>query len=164
MFEYKTGLGIDVHQLQPQFPLVLGGITIDFDFGLAGHSDGDVLVHAIIDGILGAMTFGDIGSMFPSEDTSLKGIRSMEMLKQVEKARQTTNWQVTHVDATIIAQKPRLSDYIIDMKRSIDSILNIGIDSINLKATTTDHLGFIGDGLGIAAIAVVTIKKQHETI
>ena len=113
-------------------------------------------------GFFGAViSLGDIGSIFPSEDASLRGISSMELLKRVDKLRKESNWQVSHVDATIIAQKPALSPYIMDMRKNIDSVLSIGLSSINIKATTTDYLGFIGQEQGIAAMAVVTINRTQ---
>ena len=161
MFEYKSGIGIDAHQLESGSQLILGGVLIPHELGLLGHSDGDVLIHSIIDALLGSLTLGDIGSIFPSEDASLRGISSMELLKRVDKLRKESNWQVSHVDATIIAQKPALSPYIMDMRKNIDSVLSIGLGSINIKATTTDYLGFIGQEQGIAAKAVVTINKTQ---
>ena len=161
MFEYKSGIGIDAHQLESGSQLILGGVLIPHELGLLGHSDGDVLIHSIIDALLGSLTLGDIGSLFPSEDASLQGISSMELLKRVDKLRKESNWQVSHVDATIIAQKPALSSYIMDMRKNIDSVLSIGLSSINIKATTTDYLGFIGQEQGIAAMAVVTINRTQ---
>ncbi|MFL2644093.1 MAG: 2-C-methyl-D-erythritol 2,4-cyclodiphosphate synthase [Dehalococcoidia bacterium] len=161
MFEFKSGIGIDAHQLRENLPLVIGGVLIQHNLGLLGHSDGDVLIHAIIDALLGSLTLGDIGTIFPSEDPSLKGISSLELLRQVDKLRQESNWQVSHVDATIIAQKPALSKYILDMRKNIDSVLSIGLSSINIKATTTDHLGFVGKEQGIATMAVVTINRKQ---
>ena len=161
MFEFKSGIGIDAHQLRENLPLVIGGVLIQHNLGLLGHSDGDVLIHAIIDALLGSLTLGDIGTIFPSEDPSLKGISSLELLRQVDKLRQESNWQVSHVDATIIAQKPALSKYILDMRKNIDSVLSIGLSSINIKATTTDHLGFVGKVQGIATMAVVTINRKQ---
>ena len=161
MFEFKSGIGIDAHQLRENLPLVIGGVLIQHNLGLLGHSDGDVLIHAIIDALLGSLTLGDIGTIFPSEDPSLKGISSLELLRQVDKLRQESNWQVSHVDATIIAQKPALSKYIPDMRKNIDSVLSIGLSSINIKATTTDHLGFVGKEQGIATMAVVTINRKQ---
>ncbi|MQG18134.1 MAG: 2-C-methyl-D-erythritol 2,4-cyclodiphosphate synthase [SAR202 cluster bacterium] len=161
MFEYKSGIGIDAHQLEWGSQLIIGGVLIPHELGLLGHSDGDVLVHSIIDALLGSLTLGDIGSLFPSEDASLRGISSMELLKRVDKLRKESNWQVSHVDATIIAQKPALSPHIMDMRKNIDSVLSIGLSSINIKATTTDYLGFIGQEQGIAAMAVVTINRTQ---
>ena len=161
MFEYKSGIGIDAHQLEWGSQLIIGGVLIPHELGLLGHSDGDVLVHSIIDALLGSLTLGDIGSIFPSEDASLRGISSMELLKRVDKLRKESNWQVSHVDATIIAQKPALSPHIMDMRKNIDSVLSIGLSSINIKATTTDYLGFIGQEQGIAAMAVVTINRTQ---
>ena len=161
MFEYKSGIGIDAHQLESGSQLILGGVLIPHELGLLGHSDGDVLIHSIIDALLGSLTLGDIGSIFPSEDASLRGISSMELLKRVDELRKESNWQVSHVDATIIAQKPALSPYIMDMRKNIDSVLSIGLSSINIKATTTDYLGFIGQEQGIAAMAVVTINRTQ---
>lgn len=160
MYEYKTGLGVDAHKLKENIPLILGGVCIPHNFGLEGHSDGDVLTHAIIDGLLGSLALGDIGTHFPSEDPTLKGISSLELLRTTNKLSQSPNWQVSHVDATIIAQNPTLSKYILNMRENIESILSIGLDSISVKATTTDHLGFIGEGQGIAAMAIVTVHKS----
>ena len=159
MFEYKSGIGIDAHQLESGSQLILGGVLIPHELGLLGHSDGDVLIHSIIDALLGSLTLGDIGSIFPSEDASLRGISSMELLKRVDKLRKESNWQVSHVDATIIAQNPRLSQFLKDMIELTSQTLSINPTLLSIKVTTTDYMGFIGREEGIAACAVAAIEK-----
>jgi 2-C-methyl-D-erythritol 2,4-cyclodiphosphate synthase len=157
--EYRSGMGIDVHQLSPGCDLVLGGVRIKHHSGLEGHSDGDVLIHSLIDAILGSLSLGDIGQHFPSSDESLKGISSIAMLKQINEVAESTDWQVSHVDATIIAQEPKLSDYINEMRNNIIKTLKLNIDQLNIKCTTTDYLGFIGAEKGIASVTIVTICR-----
>ena len=155
----RSGIGVDVHPLTDGRDLILGGINIPFEKGLAGHSDGDVLIHSIIDALLGAAGMGDIGTHFPSGDDKYKGIASTILLVDTAKLLQDKLWRTTYVDATILAERPILRPFMDDMKQSIAKHIGIEDDSINLKATTTDGLGFLGHGEGIACIAIATIER-----
>ena len=157
----RTGIGIDAHPLVGGRPLVLGGIDVPFEKGLAGHSDGDVLIHAVIDALLGAAGMGDIGDHFPASDPDLEGIASTVLLARTVDLLATRKWRPTYVDATIIAERPALKPYMGRMKRAIADTLGLREDEVNLKATTTDGLGFVGRGEGISTIAVATAQRQE---
>ena len=157
--EFSIGFGFDVHRLVEGRPLILGGIKIPFQKGLLGHSDGDVLIHAIIDAILGAMGKGDIGQYFPDTDPSLKGISSLKMLLSIKEKMHKSNVILIHLDATIVAQEPKISPFFPQIKEKIANTLDVKKDIINLKAKTTERLGYIGEGKGMAAYAVVIVKK-----
>lgn len=159
---YRTGLGTDVHPLVAGRPLVLGGHSVPFEMGLDGHSDGDVLVHAVIDALLGAAALGDIGTHFSSSDPGNAGISSIVLLKRtVEKVR-NAGWLATFVDATIVAQRPKLTEQITAMRSAIAAAIGIDASSVNIKATTEDGMGFTGTGDGIAALAVAAITELRE--
>lgn len=155
------GFGYDVHKLVIDRPLILGGITIPYELGLLGHSDADVLVHAIMDALLGAAGEGDIGKHFPDTDEKFKGISSMELLKDVKKILEGKNFKINNIDSTIVAQKPKLANYIPQMVCNISSCLGVDKQKVNIKATTTEGLGFTGSGEGIAAYAVCTIFRVN---
>ncbi len=155
----RVGSGYDVHKLVEGRKLILGGVTIPFEKGLLGHSDADVLVHAIMDALLGAAAMGDIGQHFPDNDNSYRDISSMKLLYQVLYLLKKENYDIINIDATVIAQKPKLASYISDMKKNIAEVLEIEQNQINIKATTEEGLGFTGAGLGIAANAVCLIEK-----
>lgn len=155
----RVGLGYDVHKLVEGRKLILGGVEIDFDKGLLGHSDADVLTHAIMDALLGAAGRGDIGKHFPDNDNSYKDISSMKLLYQVLYLLKKQNYSIINIDATIIAQKPKLLNYMDTMKKNIATVLEISENQINIKATTEEGLGFTGAGLGIAANAVCLIEE-----
>lgn len=155
----RVGSGYDVHKLVEGRKLILGGVTIPFEKGLLGHSDADVLVHAIMDALLGAAAMGDIGQHFPDNDNSYKDISSMKLLYKVLYLLKKENYDIINIDATVIAQKPKLASYISDMKKNIAEVLEIEQNQINIKATTEEGLGFTGAGLGIAANAVCLIEK-----
>ena len=157
----RSGIGVDAHPLMDGRPLVLGGVDVPFDKGLAGHSDGDVLIHAVIDALLGSAGMGDIGDHFPSADPGLKGIASTVLLARTVELLAAGKWRATYVDATIIAERPPLKPYLGHMKRSIADTLGLSEAEVNLKATTTDGLGFAGRGEGISAIAVATTQLQR---
>ena len=157
----RTGIGIDVHPLAAGRDLVLGGITIPFESGLDGHSDGDVLVHAIIDALLGAAGLGDIGLHFPSSDDRYKGIASTKLLPPTLDLLNERRWRTTYVDATILAEQPVLRPYMDRIRESLAECLGVSKEEINVKATTTDGLGFVGRGEGIAALAVATIEREE---
>ncbi len=154
----RIGQGFDVHALVPGRRLVIGGVEIDHDKGLLGHSDADVLLHAICDALLGAAALGDIGRHFPDSDPRYSGIDSRELLRQVAGMLAACRWRVANVDATIIAQAPRMAPHIATMVENIASDLGILPDRVNVKATTTEELGFAGRAEGIAAQAVCLLE------
>ena len=158
---YRTGLGADVHPLVAGRPLVLGGHAVPHDLGLAGHSDGDVLTHAVIDALLGAAGLGDIGSLFPSSDPKLAGVSSLALLDQTVRRVSEAGWRATYVDATIVAQRPTLAPHIARIRGGLAGALSLDLADVNVKATTTDALGFIGRGEGIAALAVATMTRVN---
>ncbi len=155
----RIGFGYDVHRLVPGRPLILGGVQIPFDLGLAGHSDADVLSHAIGDALLGAVAAGDLGRHFPDSDPKFKGISSLILLEQIITVVHDRGYAVSNVDATIVAQAPKLAPHIPAMMRSLAPVLQMQPTDLNIKATTTEGLGFTGQGQGIAAYAVVLVEK-----
>lgn len=156
----RIGHGYDVHRLVENRELILGGCKINFGKGLLGHSDADVLVHAIIDALLGAAGEKDIGQLFPDSDNSLKNANSLELLKKVCYIVRKKGYNISNIDSTIIAQKPKLSEYILQMRKNIASACNILLDNVNVKATTEEGLGFSGKMEGIAAHAVTIIYNS----
>ena len=155
----RIGHGYDVHRLVKGRKLIIGGVEIEFHFGLLGHSDADVLVHAIMDALLGAAGLGDIGRHFPDTDVQYKDCSSLDLLREVSFMLQTKNYQIGNIDATIIAQEPKMQPYLESMVRNIAAICMIEEERINIKATTEEHLGFTGDGLGISAHAVCLLEE-----
>lgn len=155
----KIGIGYDVHKLVEGRKLFIGGIEIDYKFGLLGHSDADVLIHAIMDAIVGALALGDIGKLFPDTDDKYKDIDSKILLKKVYEIMTEKNYKIANIDSVVIAQKPKLKDYIEDMRACLCEILNTDIENVSVKATTTEKLGFEGREEGIAAQAVVLLEK-----
>ena len=155
----RSGIGVDVHPLVTGRPLVLGGVTVPFEKGVAGHSDGDVLIHAVIDALLGGAGLGDIGSHFPSSDPQYEGISSGKLLGLTLDLLARHRWRPLHVDATILAERPALKPFIGGMRQALASSLGLDSHSVNLKATTTDGLGFLGRGEGIGALAIATIEE-----
>ncbi len=158
----RVGIGYDVHPLVPGRKLVLGGIDIPFDKGLSGWSDADALTHAIIDALLGAAAIGDIGSHFPPGDPQYKDISSLVLLERVRKKLAENGWQVVNIDATILAESPRLRNFIDRMRRQLSETLGINISQVGVKASTSAGLGFIGRGEGIAAYAVALIEGGKD--
>jgi len=158
----KIGHGFDAHQLVPGRPLVLGGVEIPFERGLEGHSDGDALLHALANALLGALGQGDLGRHFPSSDPSLKGIASVEFLKHVAALVAAEGLSLGNLDATIIAQAPRLGGHLEKMESVIADVLGVELARVNVKVTSTDRLGAIGRGEGIAAQAVVLLEASVE--
>ena len=150
----RIGMGYDVHKLVKERDLILGGVKIPYELGLLGHSDADVLLHAIMDSLLGAAALGDIGKHFPDTDSKYKGISSIELLKHVGNLLSEHNYKIGNIDATIIAQKPKMAPHIPTMRENIASALNISVDQINVKATTEEGLGFTGEGLGISSQSI----------
>lgn len=157
--QFRVGTGYDVHQLVPERKLILGGVEIPHPVGLLGHSDADVLLHAIKDALLGAAGLGDIGKHFPDTDAKYKGISSMILLEETGIIIARAGWQITNIDATIMAEKPKIAPYKEEMRANIARVLQMGIDQVNIKATTTEKLGFVGREEGIAAQAVVGLFK-----
>ncbi|WP_315071325.1 2-C-methyl-D-erythritol 2,4-cyclodiphosphate synthase [uncultured Clostridium sp.] len=155
----RVGLGYDVHKLVENRKLILGGVEIPFEKGLLGHSDADVLLHAIMDSLLGACALGDIGRHFPDTDNTFKGISSIALLKDTGKLISTAGYSINNIDATIIAQKPKMLPYIENMRENISKALNIDIDKINIKATTEEGLGFTGEMLGISSQSIASVEK-----
>ncbi len=158
----RVGVGYDVHPLVSGRRLVLGGVEIPFEKGLDGHSDADVLVHAIIDALLGATGLGDIGIHFPSSDPRYKDISSVSLLRQVVSLLRAEGWLVCNVDASIVAEQPRLTPFISEMRRIIGEALGIDAGQVGVKSTTSKGLGFLGRGEGIAAHAVALVEKPGE--
>lgn len=153
----KIGIGYDVHALVPDRPLILGGVEIDYPKGLLGHSDADVLVHAIIDAMFGACALGDIGHHFPDTDERYRGISSLKLLAEVGELIRKKGYQLGNLDSIIVAQKPKISPYIDHMRTNIAEVLKAENSLISVKATTTEHLGFVGREEGITAQAVVCL-------
>jgi 2-C-methyl-D-erythritol 2,4-cyclodiphosphate synthase len=156
----RIGTGYDVHKLIEDRDLILGGVKIPYEKGLLGHSDADVLIHAIMDALLGAAALGDIGKHFPDTDPAYEGISSIELLKRVKALIEDKLYLVENIDATIIVQKPKLSTYIPEMVKNIAEALQIDKERVNIKATTEEGLGFTGAGLGIAANAVCLLENM----
>lgn len=157
----RIGMGYDVHRLVPGRKLILGGVEIEFEYGLEGHSDADVLLHAIKDALLGAAAKGDIGRHFPDTDPRYKGISSLKLLEEVREILAVAGWRAYNVDAVIVAERPKVAGYISAMNANIADSLGICVDQVNVKATTTEGLGFTGRREGIAAHAVVTIVRTN---
>jgi len=156
---FRIGFGYDVHELAEGRPLILGGVTIPYIKGLRGYSDADVLTHAVIDSILGALGKGDIGQHFPDSDPAYKGVNSLFLLKKVVDLAHDEKFMVNNLDTTIVAQEPKLTQYLNDMKVRLSGILDVDPQVVNVKATTTEGLGFCGREEGLAAYAVVTLKR-----
>jgi 2-C-methyl-D-erythritol 2,4-cyclodiphosphate synthase len=156
----RTGIGFDVHAFAEDRKLILGGVDINYSRGLAGHSDADVLVHAVMDAILGACGLGDIGMHFPDNDMRYKDISSLKLLGEVRKKMEEAGLAIENIDTILILQEPKVFKYFDAMEKNIACILNIDPGRINLKATTTEHLGFCGRGEGIAAQAIVLLDKS----
>ncbi|WP_202708257.1 2-C-methyl-D-erythritol 2,4-cyclodiphosphate synthase [Sporosalibacterium faouarense] len=157
----KVGIGYDVHKLVENRKLILGGVEIEHSLGLLGHSDADVLVHAIMDCILGALALGDIGKHFPDTDDEYKNISSMKLLDTVIKTMKDKSYELNNLDCIIVAQRPKLAPHIEDMRLSIAKAFETSIENINIKATTTEKLGFEGREEGISSQAICSIIKKH---
>lgn len=153
----KVGIGYDVHRLVEGRRLIIGGVDIPFERGLLGHSDADVLTHAIMDSILGALGLGDIGKHFPDTNAEYKDISSLILLKRVYDIMKEENYTIGNIDAIIVAQRPKMAPYIEDMKEKIAGVLNVPKEKINIKATTTEMLGFVGKEEGLAAYSICSI-------
>jgi 2-C-methyl-D-erythritol 2,4-cyclodiphosphate synthase len=155
----RVGLGYDAHRLAPGRPLILGGVAIPYHLGLLGHSDADVLSHAVGDALLGAVGAGDLGVHFPDQDPAYQGISSLILLVKIVEIALDRGFRPVNVDATVVAQAPRLAPHIPEMVANLAATLGLPPDAVNVKATTTEHLGFTGRGEGMAAYAVVLVEK-----
>ena len=157
---FRTGIGFDAHALAEGRHLVIGGVRIPHSKGLQGHSDADVLVHAVMDAILGALALGDIGEHFPDTEDEFEGADSLELLSRVQKMIEDKGYCCENLDSIIIAEKPKLKSYIGEMRENLASVLKINIDQLSIKATTTEHMGFTGREEGIVAQAIVLLKSN----
>ena len=155
----RIGMGYDVHRLAENRKMIIGGVEIPYEKGLLGHSDADVLLHAIMDALLGAAALGDIGKHFPDTDPAYEGISSMKLLEKVGQLLEDNRYVIENIDATIIAQKPKMRPYIDTMRENIAGALGIELFQVNVKATTEEGLGFTGEGLGIASNAICLVEK-----
>ena len=161
MTKLRVGHGYDVHRLVEGRALILGGVTVPFDRGLLGHSDADVLTHAVMDALLGAAALGDIGKLFPDSDAAYAGADSIALLERVTALLREHGWQVGNVDATVVAQTPKLAPYIPEMRRRLAEAMGLDVDCVSVKATTEERLGFTGSGEGMAAHAVALIERSN---
>lgn len=159
-YEFRTGIGTDIHRLIPDRPLILGGVEVPYPRGLLGHSDGDVVLHAVIDALLGAMALGDIGTFFPDDDPQWKGANSSDLLHIVIKYLDDKRWEVVNVDVIIHAEEPKLAPFKGQMKRCIASILGIDFNNVNVKAKTNEGLDAVGNGQAIAATVATLIRRR----
>lgn len=158
----RVGMGYDVHKLVENRDLILGGVKIHYEKGLLGHSDADVLLHAIMDALLGAAALGDIGKHFPDTDDRYKGISSIKLLSEVGKLLDEKCYIIENIDATVIAQRPKLRNYIDEMRKNIAQTLGIDIEQVNVKATTEEGLGFTGSGEGISSQAICSLSSMYD--
>jgi len=158
----RSGIGIDSHRFEAGRPLILGGVDIPHEEGLAGHSDADVLTHAVIDALLGAAGLGDIGQHFPDTDGRFKDADSLELLRTVVVFLEENGFRIVHVDATVMMERPKLSPYRDAMRETLASAMRIGLGHMNVKATTGERMGFVGRGEGVAAMAIATLDRPEE--
>lgn len=160
----RVGIGYDVHRLVEGRKLIIGGVDIPYEKGLLGHSDADVLLHAVMDALLGAAALGDIGKHFPDSDDRYKGISSLELLREVRRLLDENNYIIENIDATIIAQKPKMLPHIMKMRENISGVLGIELNQINVKATTEEGLGFTGSEEGISSQAICALSSVSDYI
>jgi len=158
--DFRIGYGYDLHRLEEGRPCIIGGVELPHDKGLLGHSDADVLLHAITDALLGALALGDIGTWFPDTDPEYAGADSGKLLSEVCRMVGEKGWHIGNVDATVIAEQPRLNPHIGTIRQSVATLLQVGVDRVSVKATTSEKLGFLGAGEGIAAHAVALVKTD----
>jgi 2-C-methyl-D-erythritol 2,4-cyclodiphosphate synthase len=156
---FRVGIGVDAHKLERGTPLVLGGVRLDFDRGLAGHSDGDVLAHALIDAVLGAAGLGDIGGLFPSGDDRYRGADSLDLLREAYRQVTGAGWELVNADCVLVGQEPKIAPHREEMRRRLSEA--VGGADVNVRATTTDHMGFTGRGEGLAAHAVALLSSRQ---
>ena len=159
MSDLRVGIGVDAHAFTEGVPLVLGGVEIDSPRGLAGHSDGDVIAHALIDALLGAAGLGDIGSLFPSDDSAWEGVSSLDLLRRAAADLRGAGWEVVNADCVLIAEEPRIAALRERMRSRLAEAAGVDVERINVRATTTDRLGFTGRGEGLAAQAVALVRR-----
>ncbi len=164
MSEYRIGQGYDVHRLTEGRKLILGGVEIPWERGLLGHSDADVLTHAVMDALLGAAAMGDIGQHFPDSDPRYEGADSLALLREVVRLLGRAGWEIVNIDSTIIAQRPKLAERIPEMRRNVAQAARIDISRVNVKATTEERLGFTGREEGISAQAAALIRKNSNNL
>lgn len=159
MVDLRIGLGVDAHALVAGVPLVLGGVTIDHPRGLAGHSDGDVIAHALVDAVLGAAGLGDIGSLFPSGDERYRGSDSLDLLAEAYRQVREAGFELVNADCVLVGEEPRIAPHREEMRQRLAAALGVAADQVNVRATTTDGLGFTGHGEGLAAHAVALLRR-----
>ena len=164
VLKMRVGMGYDVHKLVEGRKLIIGGVDIPYELGLLGHSDADVLLHAIMDSLLGAAALGDIGKHFPDTDEKYNGVSSLKLLEHVGKLLDENNYIIENIDATIIAQKPKMRPYIDEMRKNIADVLKLNINQVNVKATTEEGLGFTGSGEGISSQAICSLNSVTNYI
>ena len=157
----RTGIGYDTHKLVKGNKLIVGGVSIPSNYNSVGHSDGDSLIHAIVDSILGAANLGDIGKHFPSNDKTLKGSQSSYFLKEIIEELARNQYHIINIDSTVILQNPMVGPHIIEIKKNLSLLMNVKENQISVKATTTDHLGFVGSSKGWSALAIATLNKKY---
>ena len=160
MMEIRIGQGFDAHKFIKGRPLILGGITIPNEFGLEGHSDADVLTHAVMDAVIGAFALGDIGSWFPDTDASYENADSIGLLKKILADNRLKEWRLVNLDSTVVAEKPKIAGHIPEMRRILANAFSTDESNVSIKATTTEGMGFCGRGEGIAAMAVLVFEKK----
>jgi len=158
----RTGIGVDSHRFEAGRPLVLGGVDIPHEVGLAGHSDADVLAHAVIDALLGAAAMGDIGQHFPDADARFKDADSLDLLRAVVSGLGENGFQIVNVDASVVMERPRLAPYRETIRAALGEALGLGVACVSVKATTGERMGFVGRGEGVAALAVATLDRPDE--
>ena len=161
MSDLRVGLGIDAHALAEGVPLVLGGVALEHPRGLAGHSDGDVLAHALVDAVLGAAGLGDIGSLFPSGDARWRGASSLDLLREAYGRVTAAGWALVNADCVLIGEEPRIAPHRDQMRARLAAALEVDVERVNVRATTTDRLGFTGRGEGLAAEAVALVERRE---
>ena len=159
-YEYRTGIGTDIHKLVSDRALLLGGVQVPFELGLLGHSDGDVVLHAVIDGVLGAAALGDIGTLFPDTDPELKDVDSQQLVLQVRQLIQEHHWEVVNLDVIIHAQLPKMDPYKGQIKRRVAGLLETDFANVNIKAKTNEGLDAVGEGRAIACTTTVLLKRR----
>ena len=159
MSELRVGIGLDAHALVEGVPLVLGGVPIEYPRGLAGHSDGDVIAHALIDALLGAAGLGDIGTLFPSGDEQYRGASSLDLLWEAHREVRDAGWELVNADCVLVGEEPRIGEVRSEMSERLAGALGVGVGSVSVRATTTDGLGFTGRGEGLAAYAVALLRR-----
>ena len=163
-YDYRVGIGTDIHKLVPDLPLKLGGVEIPFEMGLLGHSDGDVVLHAVIDAILGATGLGDIGTLFPSSDPQLKGVDSRDLMLTVRELYRKQGWEIVNLDLIIHAERPRMEPHKGQIKRCVSGLLDVDFANVNVKAKTHEGMGPVGFGRAIETSAVVLMRRRIKRI